>query len=67
MYLIGLFSVDNGLVHRLISINDYNSAVPRLNRLLREKMLVDYFLPGEKPVIARRHGLLKNLWGGKNL
>lgn len=48
MYMIGLFCINNEIVTKPICINDYNNAVPKLNRLLQEKKLLDYFLPEEK-------------------
>jgi len=57
MYLIGLFSVDGRIVPRLLCLTDYNGAVDKLNRLLRDGELVDYFLPEEKPELAKQLGL----------
>lgn len=58
MFLIGLFVAGDKTVPKLICIRDYDDAgVDKLNRLLDEKKLVDYFLPEEKPLLAKQLGL----------
>ncbi len=55
--LIGVFPRDGKNVARLLELKDYNSAVPELNRKLQSKEMTGYFLPEEKPDLARRFGL----------
>jgi hypothetical protein len=57
MFLIGIFKAGDKTIPKLISIRDYNEAVDKLNSLLNDKKLVDYYLPEEKPLLAKQLGL----------
>ena len=57
-YLIGMFAMAGKTIPKLINIRDYNEAVPKLNKLLSEKKLIDIFFPQEKPEIAKELGIM---------
>lgn len=53
-----MFAMAGKTIPKLINIRDYNEAVPKLNKLLSEKKLIDIFFPQEKPEIAKELGIM---------
>lgn len=56
--LIGIFVRGGRNIALPVYIKDYNKAVPKLNEMLMSGKAKAFLLPGEKPGIAKRLGLL---------